>query len=188
MKIIEKIILVALGIDDILLDKIFQRISNFFQRTTGLTCFFLAKIAIVASWSAMVIWIFTLPDLHYLLRILLAICSLIYLLIVWVHLNAYDEKEDALSSRVNVMNSSVITDFPIRMLAWFFLITTSISSEGRQPYLISSRYLRICLVFVVVYLYFASCTPLPPGKSRIRKWLESLGNMFSKKAQSYVLR
>jgi hypothetical protein len=188
MKIIEKIILVAIDIDVFLLEKVFQKISNFFQRTTGLTCFFLAKSAVLVTWSAMVISIFAIPNINFLLRAFFIICSFIYILIIWALVSSWDEREKILTARPNFMNPAAITFSPIRMLALFNFFLTLLFMRGEvwQPYLISSRYLKICFVFIVIYCYFASCTPLPPGKSRIRKWIESLGNMFVKK--SPVLR
>jgi hypothetical protein len=183
-KIIDKIILVGIHIDVFLLDKIFQRISNFFQKKTGLTCFFLAKTSVLVTWSTMVISIFAIPNINFLLRIFFTICSLIYLLIIWALISSWDEREEILAAKGNVMNPMAITGHPIRMMALSNVILVSLLMRGKgwQSYLVSSRYLKICFIFVMIYLYFASCTPLPPGKSRIRKWIEYLGNMFAKKS------
>lgn len=176
MKVIKKIILIAIEIDVFLLEKIFQRISNFFQKVTGLTCFFLAKVSAIGTWSAMVVSIYSIPDINLWLRIFLMICSVFYLLIVWFLIDLWDRREKELAEKEGVRNPAAIIWFEVRVLSWLFLVLLFIATTRQRDsqWYISFLYLRISMAFVVLYAYFASCTPLPPCKSLIQKFIDLL--------------
>jgi len=181
MKIVEKIILATINFDVFLLQKIFQKISNIFQKATGLTCFFLAKTSILITWATMTISFVAVPNANFFLHVFLFIGSLVYLLLAWLLISSWDEKEELLATK-RVMNPSAIGGFPIRIMGWFVIIPIFVFAKGKalESYQVSLGYLKISYIFVVVYLYFASCTPLPPGKSLIKKLVDSLSKLFGR--------
>lgn len=167
--------------DAFLLEKVFQKFSNFFQKTTGKTCFFLAKIAIILSSSFMIISVVAIPDKNFLP--LLIFLALVYACIIWCLTNLIDSKERRIFKSGAFVNHGKLALFPLRLLSWFLLLLEIIICRGKgwEKHMTSARYLQICAAFFICWVYFSSCTPQSPGKSRIKEWVKSLGKFFSKK-------
>ncbi len=150
-----------------------QRFSEKFQRLTGKTCFFLAKI-------------------FYLIQIIITVLFLLFVYlayppVVWAVLSIpalffvrsrsrrvkETEKEERFFFKKGLGhgNAYCLLLLPRRLstsLTFLFFILLDV---GRFNYFNLS--LDVGILCEAVALYFRSCTPLPPSKSKVRKWLET---------------
>lgn len=168
-----------LALDSFLLEKVFQKFSNFFQRMTGKTCFFLARalFLIAAVFCGMIVlWVtFASKDTDYYVMFL---CFL-GIFLFFSDVNEMQGREKDFEENIEAAKNRDtellllfrrLSHGAIALFAVFLFPTAT--EKGREFAL---------LLFVIVFLasslgnYFASCTPLPPGKSRIREWIGNLG-------------
>jgi magnesium-transporting ATPase (P-type) len=169
--------------DAFILEKIFQRFSNLFQRMTGKNCFFLAKTFFILASTlfglALIIFFTLYRDTGLLF-------SLTFASGVWVFMgeaNALGRKENDISDNPKCyMNEAAETGFIPRMIYWVCLLFSFCLTIATKECKVSFAAMAIAYIFGVIAIYFASCTPLPPGKSLIKKLIESVGKLFSKKS------
>ena len=161
-------------IDDLLFDVKFgaQNISNEWQELTGLTNFWIAK----------------------------------WLVILWAILNTFSSIQNGVFSR-----DKWIVVMMWFITIWFFYLTehkdknwknNGVANEERIiPVCLFLRTVLICFcvfeligwgitgnsgalfpfIFYTAFFYFSACTPLPPSKSKVRKWYEKTLIKINKK-------
>jgi uncharacterized membrane protein len=164
------------AIDSFLLEKVFQKFSDFFQMATGMTCFFLAKIAIILSFASWVIFVISDPDDNpYLLIISLFTLYLAYN--AWKLTAIADVAEWQMNEGRRMKNPAALALFPLRFLSLLIFplsLIGALSLRGHDGWISDLRllYLTAFVMFEVIWIYFFSCTPLPPGESKVKQWLE----------------
>jgi len=166
-------------IDDILIDKLYQKFAWWFQKMTGRTNFWLAEascntftlsvIAIagrgLASEKVTLFWIVTT------FVVMVAIFAFEI-----IKENIRRDEKYFFEKTDSGMNHFRITGFTGRMMS--LLVASILAINDLATFLLSGGYLQLVLnalfdiSFVSIY-YFLSCTPLPPCKGLVKEWLEA---------------
>lgn len=168
----------------------FTNISHRIQIVTGKTNFFLAKVALCAVIIDIMITI-----LNYWFPLLEKQTNLIYtifeILILFACISVTTECDRAEQSAQsdNPTKSPLECSSVLRLTVLFFLCAMSIPMDIKS--LMVSHgvfafkfYHLISDIAFIAYVYLISVHPLPPGKSKIREWIESFAAGFMKQAPS----
>jgi len=148
--------------DDFILDNIIQRFQNFTQRKIGKDCFFWAKF--LCFLIAMIPFIIiSVSSLREALPVSIYFCLLMLIFIGAIGVLERIVKEEIANKKTMnpFRNCLFIARIGFTIIFLFFWPDTFI---------------------MVMIAYFLSCTPLPPGESKARKWLNSLKKILSFKA------
>ena len=172
---------------DALILSFFTKISHKFQQATGQTNFFLAKCCIFLLGLSLCIHL-----INFFVRILNQETDIFLLSVMVVmgillnkHLSLCEKEDKNLKNSIEkpTKNPREIGLFSLRIITIFICFFTvnyyNLVKELSQP--------KVSLIFEILnhgfspvycsYLYFISVTLLPPGKSRIREWIESFGKV-----------
>lgn len=175
------------ALDGFILDKIFQRVSDFFQKTTGKTCFFLARIVFILSASILALVviskIYLYKDSGFMMVGFIFFVPAIALCLETAGYIQSEEKEFFDGDRGEQMaNSLRIRLFPVRVFIWFWDIYLFSLMYGEYA---DCPLAAICFhgyyLSLTVSIYLASCNPLPPGKSKIGEWVKALRERMARK-------
>lgn len=171
-------------IDEFFLDKIFQRFSDGFQKLTGKTCFFLAKVSfLLAAGFFELSAINGLYQTRYANWLITAIivCLGIVMLFRIIQITGRWESRYVNGKQPVINIRRIILQFPRVVL----LSATAGMSVGyltgclslkSSPFDSIMRLLICCHFSIFIGLYFQSCDPLPPAKSWLKKLLKSFNN------------
>src|SRR3989344_6270197 len=158
-------------IDSFLIDEVFQPLAHKFQRLTGKTNFWLAKWCGIMtaisgiSFATALYYKYETPGLFFLgVAILYAFWMLITII--------YAEIKDQ-SIPDHFLNTDRIRYVPDRMVILLLLLVSSIILPSLFLK-VEGLFLELSIIFGWWSIYFMSCTPLPPGTSKFRKWLNRL--------------
>lgn len=167
-------------IDDWLFDRVFEKkIAHWFQRWTGKTNFFLAKVSISIGCLVM-----SLPkgSLPLNLSVLVAFYCLVLLILFLGVIISFEKRYEEIEMKESAINISRLRDRPIRFISVVSAIALVVFSTEQQ---------LLQLMFWIPFLsttYFLACTPLPPGTSKCRqKWNSLLAKINSALAPSPTL-
>jgi hypothetical protein len=175
---------------DSLILKLFTNISHKFQRLTGKTNFFLAKIATVIVGSAIF-----MDLINYWLHVFEPPPSLISVIInggmlVWMFLlmSVCDiAEQNALSSERTKTDFGSLTREPwFRLLLAFNVFMIMIMLPRFYPVLTKTQFIAMLIrslgyIAMVSFCYLINVDPLPPSKSKIKEWIESFAAGFAKR-------
>ncbi len=165
-------------LDDWMFDAGFQRFAHWFQRLTGKNNFFLARYV-----PCMIIGMLAIVGLWHPAVFIVSIMSLVNLPVTF-RVVAQIERQFAKDSTSRTMNPlrAHPLGIKLRLLVtfvlgipfwqWLFMFT----SMHEVTYGCAMVTMHASLISVI---YFISCTPLPPGESKFKKWLTSLKESFS---------
>ena len=145
------------------LEHTFERFSHWWQRNICGTedCFFLARIAGILFGVAYAQSIHSLAGI--IIGCLVAAVNL--------RLIGIEERRTWSVMKRGCANPSKLEG---QFLRYFYLIAAMFLSTA---VLFSARFTATFLLMVLLWIsvpYFANCDPLPPAKSKVRKWLEKL--------------
>ena len=164
------------------------RISHWFQRLTGRTNFFLAKIGFALGTLSLMIglgnyWYEFLDHKETILAIF------VFLPLTWLWFimakdcDAAEERALFGASRTKHPLSSR-TGLRLMCLAFAILDVLEIPVHIRSKFWILEFLHEDYGIALVIYYYFVSVDPLPPGQSKVGAWLEALRASFLKPAPS----
>lgn len=164
------------AIDSFLLEKVFQNFSDFFQMATGMTCFFLAKIAIILSFVSWVIHMISDPGDNPYLLFFFSLFTLYLAYNAWQLTVIADVAEWQMNEGRRMKNPAALALFPPRFLSLLIFPLSLIGALSLRGHGWASDqrllYLNVFVMFGVIWIYFFSCTPLPPGEKKAKQWLE----------------
>lgn len=177
-------------IDDYLLS-FFTKLSHKFQKLTGKTNYFLARICLIGILVSTVIsclnyWFPLLAEDAY-QNIPMAPVIMTPILLITVANQMYkcdeEDKNLLLRSDIKTRPFSEVSTFGSRMffgiLAIFDLLGFyKILFLDESGVLIFKLMHNFFTVYVFFYLYFVIINPLPPGKSKVQEWVESFSAGF----------
>jgi hypothetical protein len=167
-------------LDDFLMDEVFQKFVWWFQKIFGKTNFWLARVSCtIFIISAILVAATTLIKQNSLLSAFFYVFWLLPLIFFYENYrkdfkrNEEQLFEEGIQKKVN--ERRIIWILPRILLIWitpFFVISNFIVyfKNGELLTLISEIIYNLSVLLV---FYFASCTPLPPAKSKVKEWLES---------------
>jgi len=159
-------------LDEALLSRA-QKFSDLFQRITGKTKFFLARWSLILHLLFICGAILSIfgedllkrPPLLFLASFLCAKSILI-----WGSTIHKIRKEEIVFLENGTLEFSELHDFSLRFpLAVFPLLTFFLPPMPLLCYL--------PWFFFIAWIYFSACIPRPPGKSKLREWLESFSQV-----------
>jgi hypothetical protein len=155
-------------IDDYVLERVFQRFSNWFQRLTGYDCFCLARLALLLTSASLCIMPL-LVGLPYMLAISVpgAFASFV------MGNSIIKEGQDSVGKGETKNKLAVSHDWfirPFSVIACFAVMPLFCCS-----YLVSAP---LCVIEAACFLHLSACTPDPPSKSKIRELREKLSSAF----------
>ncbi|MBI2063478.1 MAG: hypothetical protein HYT65_00580 [Candidatus Yanofskybacteria bacterium] len=156
----------------------FTKFSHWFQKLTGLTCYFFAKMGLFVVLVGLFLRV-----LNYFIQFLtietilpaLDIFFLFFFGLIFLRKIYLCNKAEE-----NLFSSEVIRvekeSFVFRIWCLFFLV---LDTTFLMPDLYEARYIMLEIMgrtgfFMgfTIYNYFVEVTPLPPGKSKVRQWIE----------------
>ena len=160
--------------DRFLLNTVFQPFAHWFQDWTGKDSFFLARCFIFIHCFLAVLCDFEEDKIGVKLVFMIFLDLFLILFDIVFYLVAksfYDHY-----NKPGLMSMVVIWLLPGRCIAMFGLLLTPILGL-RYGLLHVVLEEGACICFLV-FLYFLSCTPKPPSKSKVRKHIEKLKELF----------
>ncbi len=164
------------------------KFSHWFQRLTGKTCYFLAKVMF-----SMVVADAVINACNYWIRVIYHESSISDIIIapilvfIWGNfIYNMDESDRHLfaGERTKVWNNFV--NFPSALKVFFFVIgLCSLLTLPRLFFMKDGFWFfninhNLIIVYISLGIYFASVDPLPPGISKVREWIESFNAGFQK--------
>lgn len=189
----------------------FTGISHQFQRLTGRTNFFLAKLCLCGASTSILVFVlnYWMPLLSVPSDLLFAIVMGIFLLYFLVRMRHADQMEER-SSRINEhirlpedwMLRNEFVPFPaylteihqknalarlghLAFCTFFFILSLYIDLVAPGGLLFFKLLKNIYFPCMVASDYFMAVFPLPPGKSKIREWAESFAAGLKKLMPSW---
>jgi len=164
----------------------FQNIQNRWQRLTGLTCFWLARFfsAIFAAGYGIGAIIGAI-GLDFVGRGF-AIVSML-LVTTWnlsyISFLKKEEKKYLYGDKAGVMNKRRIETTCVNLRTVLLFFVTLSSAFALHAGSAWSLAFAVGYAAALLLVYFASCTPLPPQKSTMRKWWERIFAVLNEKPE-----
>ncbi|XLQ19776.1 MAG: hypothetical protein ACKUBY_04245 [Candidatus Moraniibacteriota bacterium] len=164
-----------------ILSNIFQKFSTWSQKTFGLTNFWWTRFFATIAFVAFTIQFYLVFDVTAYAWIIFS-RILIWLLLLAFVLGINDtclELDKKYANGYSYVNERVKALFLHRIMwsiahVWNFsldLMRTLTTGNLHEAWLFD-----ITLGLIPVCLYFISCTPLPPGQSKVSKWIKGVKN------------
>lgn len=173
-------------VDDAVLD-FCTKVAHSFQRLTGRTNFFIAKIGITMASISVVINIMNyfhqiLYDEGSMFWLVFSIIVLLSMFVLGSFLDKADELSQLSGERVKFPETSVPFRSCAARLMWILFSCTSTLYTAdmffEHRFGIIDVVERIFLPYgALVYSYFIAVDPLPPLKSKIRQWMEKFSKV-----------
>lgn len=169
-------------LDDFLLDRFFQKTANWVQLNIGYDCFLLSRFCL--SIYALTLIVSSVMDpvtLTYTeARLPLAV---FYFVLLSSALYISHKVEYLCKTGVGAGSSTFVNPLKSRsLLRIFFIVSSVVGTAGDlMSIFFAGKRLYIAHVLVEIFsvgfIYYLSCTPLPPAKSKAKEFIE---NIFSK--------
>lgn len=174
------------ALDEFLISQVFEKLAHWTQRMFGFHCFNWARVSVIGSFLSIGVFILyasltlMLLPVPYFLKTGLALCYLAMLLPIWwsninklllvklleiVFLSDGHNPPTANNMRIAGRSSRINNLFFTGLIVACFLIVGTI--EGTFPLVAG------WLLLQDFYGYFIACTPLPPGTSKVREFLNA---------------
>lgn len=172
-------------IDDLLINGV-EAFSHKFQILTGKNCFFLAKVMLVITICFSFVGIFCVyKNEEKIAGLVIAFTTfglIIALSFSLIYSYKFVENECIKMLQRGLKNPSRLSNkdrlsliIPASILI-FFSIPAYYNSPDHPVFLIFMPFLTAC---IVLSLYFSYCTPLPPGTSKVKQWINSFKEAVS---------
>lgn len=151
------------------------KFSHWFQKLTGLTCYFFAKLGLFIVLHSLVI-----RAMNYFSPIITAHSSPIDILLLFFfgYLSAVEMCALNRAQENNTQGQVKVGGFSrqFRMFLWIFLMYEMyflVFSIRNAPFKLLEILAYVGFPFgTLFFCYFIEVTPLPPGKSKVRQWIE----------------
>lgn len=174
-----KVFRVFLYIDIKILLNTFQRLSDLSQKTIGLTNFwwakFFLKMAFIAATLDNILNFF--DGTHVVILLIDMMCQVAWVIWLYKISDLCSELEGKYANGQKNLNERAITLIFHRIIignscGYFFITILLLSIMSANP--LQGIPIEIVLVTIPLCTYFISCTPLPPGQSKVKVWLKSV--------------
>ncbi len=163
---------------------VFERFSHWFQRFTGRDNFWLAWV-LFYTWVIFSIWEMYIANQHSNQTMtFIVMASLLILYMIWQIFLAI-----MVSSFRSMKLGTSMTRNPLEHIFWVRLLrlyNVTLALWSLSKLLLGKETLGgLSAVSIHTSMwYFFSCTPLPPGESKLTKLVASIASAFSRKAAS----
>lgn len=161
------------NLDDWLLDNVFQRFADWFQRLTGKDSFFLARVFVVImvtmnSCERVFFKNFSVPVAS---NIVVALMALIASYVVASRYYRCELPTQCMNFMRNIMPVRILRVFITGLLVWQIICTMVVTN-------VQMIVIGIYVASTMTYVYLIACSPKPPTKSRFRELIESFSGIF----------
>ncbi len=166
---------------------IYQKFSDWFQKTFGPTNFSLARACLMClcllNLSWFVIPVIILKDFAFTTIILMVLVVII--LFLGFRICTRSEREYFKKTRNNFLNKNEKTFFVWRIFSITFFIfriiifIQTLTADFSVDLVIIYGALAGHHIIIVHFFYFVSCTPLPPGESKVKAKLKKIREKVS---------
>jgi hypothetical protein len=169
------------GFDEFLVDKVFQRFSDWLHATVGINCFSLAKNFFALSCIFCITFIAT-PGMfiNIILTIIIGIYCIGRFILYAVIIYVTNFIEQILLPRGSESSANplklILTGERIKSMIFLILFSILFFPLLHTSGTAITKIVAVAAILLtaVPALYFASCTPRPPQISKLRVWLASL--------------
>lgn len=157
------------------------KLSHALQRATGLTCYFIAKIGVFLAASSLLVDIAN----HYLKFLLaetplwLAIAFSVMMLSMFLRTMMLSQAEDSIG---NDTKPRALLFYAKEKAGWRMIYVSLACvdmtmfaaglSRGHYRFAVLEWFDKAFFVGITIFYYFVAVDPLPPGKSKVKAWLE----------------
>lgn len=167
---------------DIRILNIYQGLSSKLQRSIGVTNFDMARLCLVLFTVIILMPIMDMITRFGPLWFLISLIAGQFIVCAYFWKKSVDIEKQYTDDAYTMPNIVSITFAPIRIIAWLvfgtlvvIVITGSVISRSISEMIIACGFL-----FFISFLYFVSCTPLPPMPSIVRQRMQNnLNEKFS---------
>lgn len=166
---------------DVFILKKFQKMADFLQIVFGITCFSLGRYLIIA-WAVVDVFVHCIEagDRGIMVNISPFIVVPLILCVSQIfYINQAEQEHrktptcrNFLELRFEIIRLMLVFLFVTGIIDVIFNSPTSEPKEFAEHYV--SKFSFIATTIWLLGLYFASCTPLPPQKSKLKKLMEKL--------------
>jgi len=165
-------------VDDFLIDDVLEPFYQWTQKTIGLSCFMVAKGLFVLALLCFIGWILYLMMIDFLLVFLILFQAVDRIMNLVMHMIIAGKKEEELEGgsqgkAKNPMRFNLKLKRVGLIIQAIIFVPLNISLSIFFPW---SPIFKLLIVFIIVEIvgyYSISCTPIPPQKSWVKRWLES---------------
>jgi len=160
------------------------KFSHWLQRLTGRTNYFLAKIGVIMSFFSILTEIFNYfqPILRYPTSLFSVVIDCLVVTNCVARVWDCDKMEEANGTSDTQIKSR--WDNPTWRLIWLIFTAWDlygtiglINTHSHIPFLPLELVSQSFAIDLAVFYYFVAVHPLPPGKSKVRQWVESLSGV-----------
>ena len=164
---------ILIWFDQFLIEVIFERFAHWFQRLTGKTCFWMAR------FSMCVLFVTIGIDIGVSLCQYKAADLLMNVIVGGFLISVIPGAIQKVERKVvpGVRNYLAIATWPVLIRS--YSVITLMLNLIFFPALQKPPTGQVGYLALIMTIYFMSCTPLPPGKSKIKKWLESASQKWN---------
>lgn len=176
-------------IDDYLMDK-FQQFSNWWQKLTGFTNFWLARLSFVLAIVSIILLCSIFYRMGGQLSVFAPVVYLVALIAIVLFVRDIHDlkKEEMVFTKkiTNTLNGRMVKNKKSRisqLCVWFIFSISSIFWLSSGVFLIKALVFAYISSqsFVLLGFYFGDCTPLPPSKGKLKILLEKVGGKINEK-------
>jgi len=159
-------------VDGAIFDLLFQPFSDWFQRVTGKSCFFLSKVSFVVSIFALI----GDAAYHNFSLVIMAFNTVLIMLIGGTIYSKIENERnfDFSSDGERFMNPKRISIKEMHSRIIWLAATLLFLLPVLVYHKIGEAWFPLFALFYSIGLYFNACTPLPPSKSKVRIWADKL--------------
>lgn len=179
MKILDKFFDLSFSLDGYLMSKV-TKFSHYLQRTLGITNYFVAKIGIALASLALSMGIldYFIPFLHsHTTKFSFFIKGLCIIDMIWRSFLCSKAEEAMYESDVKPAFLLRLSGNTFWRLCWIGFLAIDLAyfpgswKKNHLPDIVDENFFSLGLA---IFYYFIAVNPLPPGKSKVREWINGL--------------
>lgn len=166
-----------------LLDRVFQRISDWFQKLVGKDNFFLARcflgIWVISLYIPILLTLGSVFAKIFLLLVIGAFAAFLLSLIQKSEQNTRRNSKTESTTCFNPSRQSLKIYRLFGLIFWLYDFLEFIAEIAHGIGSMAKVQFLLCGISYLSLLYFASCTPKPPGENLLKKFLGHLRDLLS---------
>ncbi|MEN8252582.1 MAG: hypothetical protein ABFQ53_03315 [Patescibacteria group bacterium] len=165
----------------------FQKFSEWSQKTFGLTCFWWAKFFAKISFISITLdYIMDFVSIQSAFTLTLDVFMEVFLFYIFVGtVKTCDKLDEKYRNGHKYVNERLLSWVPNRCTYLFFVPLMIVPLlflgvlENNMYFVFTMLPFVVAISAIIPTLYFMSCTPLPPGESKVKTWLKNAKKKLS---------
>jgi len=163
-------------LDDRLFDYVFQPFQDWWQKLTGYTCFWLAKWCAVGVF----VWHFLADmvglqdgEVSFVFLVVWNVLMLFFVAFAFLFCELVDKEFARGRGYANEERVGTVSAILRKCTVLIVYVAVAAFPLAFAIGGVRNLYILFSLIFLLAFLYFSACTPLPPQKSKVRRWVEA---------------